>query len=188
MTSKSEGPEDRLVWMDLEMTGLDPQRDRVIEIACLVTDGGLNILSEGPELVVAQSEEVLAGMDDWNQEHHGASGLIDRVRASSLTEAQAEIAMLRFLEPWVSQRTAPLAGNSVHQDRAFLRHHLPALESHLHYRNVDVSTVKELVKRWYPESFAKVPAKTGQHRALADIKESIAELVHYRERFFVPGA
>lgn len=175
---------DRLVWMDLEMSGLDPRRDRVLEVACLVTDGDLRILAEGPEFVVHQSDEVLAGMDDWNQEHHGASGLTERVRRSNHREHDVEDALLEFLSEWCAPRVAPLAGNSIHQDRAFLREHLPRLEAHLHYRNVDVSTVKELVRRWQPEIFAEVPPKTGQHRALADIKESIAELAFYRERAF----
>ena len=177
---------DLLVWMDLEMTGLDPERERIIEAAVLVTDGQLVVKAEGPNLVLHQSEEVLGAMDDWNKEHHGKSGLLDRVRASTLLEEEAENQLLAFVRAHCKERTAPLAGNSIHQDRRFLRRYMPRLEAHLHYRNVDVSTVKELVKRWHPKIFEGAPAKASAHRALDDIRESIAELRYYRESAFRP--
>jgi len=142
---------DRLVWMDLEMSGLAVERERILEIATIVTDGQLEIVAEGPEIVVHQPDELLAAMDDWNKAHHGASGLVERVRASTIDESQAEAITLEFVAQHVPVRAAPLAGNSVHQDRLFLAKYLPRLEKHLHYRNVDVSTVKELVRRWHPQ-------------------------------------
>jgi len=172
-----------LVWMDLEMSGLDPDGDRILEIAVIVTDGKLERTVDGPELVVFQSAAVLDRMDEWNTEHHTASGLVDRVRASSLDEAAVERDVLSFLSPLVEAGVAPLAGNSVHQDRAFLRRWMPGLHEFLHYRNVDVSTVKELARRWAPSVLAAAPAKQGQHRALQDIRESIRELSHYRQNF-----
>ncbi len=174
----------KLVWMDLEMTGLDPERERIIEIAVLVTDGELNIVAEGPELVVHQDEALLAAMDDWNKKHHGESGLIDRVRASTVTEAAAEEAILAFMREHGAERELPLAGNSIHQDRRFLRRYMPSVDAYLHYRLVDVSAVKELVSRWYPEAYAKRPHKVGSHRALDDIRESIEELRYYRATAF----
>ncbi len=173
-----------LVWMDLEMTGLDPERDRILEIAALVTNGDLQVVAEGPNLVVHQPDEVLAAMDEWNTQHHGDSGLTDRVRASTLSEQEAERAVLDFLSEYCEPRTAPLAGNSVHQDRRFLRRYMPSVEEFLHYRLVDVSTVKELGRRWYPESYARRPQKNATHRALDDIRESIEELRYYRKAFF----
>lgn len=178
-------PTDRLVWMDLEMSGLDVGRERILEIATIITDGQLEVVAEGPELVVHQSDDVLAGMDAWNTEHHGASGLTDRVRASTVSEQEAEAQTLAFVQAHVGPRAAPLAGNSVHQDRLFIAKYLPALNAHLHYRNVDVSTVKELVQRWYPDVFQKRPSKKGSHRALDDIRESIEELRFYRRAVFV---
>jgi len=175
---------DRLVWMDLEMSGLDPERERILEIAAIVTDGQLAVVAEGPELVVHQSDAVLSGMDAWNTEHHGASGLTARVRASTLGEAEAERLLLDFVAQHVPARAAPLAGNSVHQDRLFLARYMPALEKHLHYRNVDVSTVKELARRWHPEPYAARPTKRATHRALEDIRESIEELRYYRRTVF----
>lgn len=176
---------DLLVWIDLEMTGLDVSRERILEIATLVTDADLTIVGEGPDLVIHQSDALLDGMDAWNTEHHGASGLTERARASSVTEDEASAQTLAFLQSvGVSARSAPLAGNSVHQDRVFLSKYMPALEAHLHYRNVDVSTVKELVKRWMPAIYAERPAKKASHRALDDIKESIEELRFYRARAF----
>jgi len=169
-----------LVWMDLEMTGLDPDRDRILEIAVVVSDGALATLVEGPDLVVHQSPLVLAGMDEWNTRHHGDSGLVARVAASALDEGAVEEQVLVFLRDHVAEGVAPLAGNSVHQDRAFLRRWMPRLHDWLHYRNVDVSTVKELARRWAPEVLAAAPAKAGNHRALDDIRESIRELAHYR--------
>jgi oligoribonuclease len=176
---------DLLVWIDLEMSGLDASRERILEIATLVTNGNLDLVAEGPELVLHQSEALLAGMDAWNTEHHGASGLTERVRASTIDEAAAEAQTLAFLASvGVGARVAPLAGNSIHQDRLFLARYMPALEQHLHYRNVDVSTVKELVRRWMPAVYAERPTKKGTHRALDDIKESIEELRFYRMKAF----
>ncbi|WP_428265246.1 oligoribonuclease [Haliangium sp.] len=174
-----------LVWMDLEMTGLDPDRERIIEIAVVITDEQLEIVAEGPDLVVHQPESLLEQMDDWNQTHHAASGLLDRVRASTISEAEAEAQVLAFLREHVEERTVPLAGNSVHQDRRFLRRYMASVDAYLHYRIVDVSTIKELVRRWYPpEVLAGAPDKTGNHRALDDIRESVAELRYYRSQIF----
>ena len=176
--------DDRLVWIDLEMTGLDPTRERIIELACLVTDGDLRILAEGPELVIHQSDELLAAMDEWNTEHHTLSGLVERVRASTIDETTAESRVLEFLRAHVTESTAPLAGNSIHQDRRFLQTFMPKLDAYLHYRNVDVSTIKELAKRWFPAAYDGAPAKSGAHRALDDIKESIEELQYYKGSVF----
>ncbi len=175
---------DHLVWMDLEMTGLDPERERIIEIATLVTDGELNPIAEGPELVVHQSDELLAAMDDWNQSHHGASGLIDRVRSSTVTETDAAEQTLAFLAEHCDPNTAPLCGNSIHQDRRFLRRYMRALDDFLHYRIVDVSSVKELARRWYPGVVEGAPPKVESHRALGDIRESVEELRYYRSAIF----
>ena len=175
---------DRLVWMDLEMSGLAVERERILEIAVIVTDGQLEIIAEGPELIVHQSDEVLAAMDAWNTQHHGASGLVDRVRASTIDEAAAEREVLAFVATHVGPRSAPLAGNSIHQDRLFLAKYMPALNEHLHYRNVDVSTLKELVRRWFPVEYGARPTKRGSHRALDDIRESIEELRYYRKSVF----
>jgi oligoribonuclease len=172
-----------LVWMDLEMTGLVPERDRIIEMAVIITDSELNIVSEGPVLVVHQSEELLSGMDAWNTEHHGASGLITRVRESEITESEAEKIILSFIEEHVAPQQSPLCGNSIYQDRRFLYRYMPKLEAYFHYRNLDVSTVKELARRWSPEMYDQFK-KTGKHLALDDIKESIDELKHYRRHFF----
>jgi oligoribonuclease len=166
--------------MDLEMTGLDPQTDRIIEMATIVTDSDLNVLAEGPVLAIATPEENLAAMDDWNQTHHAASGLLDRVRRSAVSMLEAEARTLAFIERYVEKNTAPLCGNSIWQDRRFLSRYMPTLEGYLHYRIIDVSSVKELVRRWRPEL---VFEKQNAHTALADIRESIAELVHYREHF-----
>lgn len=172
--------QNRLVWIDLEMTGLEPERDAIIEIATLVTDEQLNVLAEGPVIAVHQSEAVLAGMDDWNQRQHGGSGLTARVRASTKDTLAAEQATLEFLKQWVDPRSSPMCGNSICQDRRFLARHMPALEAFFHYRNLDVSTLKELAQRWYPD----VPKfkKADVHLALADIQASIDELRYYREK------
>ncbi len=175
--------EARLVWIDLEMTGLDPERDVIIEIATIVTDDRLAIVAEGPAVAIAQPPERLDVMDEWNRTHHGASGLLDRVRASRFTERDAEAATLEFLEQHVEKGASPLCGNTIWQDRRFLARYMPALEGYLHYRNIDVSSIKELVMRWRPELMAGF-SKKNEHRALADIRESIAELAYYRERFF----
>lgn len=175
---------DRMVWIDLEMTGLDPERNRIIEAAVLITDGNLELIAEGPNLVIHQPEDVLAEMDEWNQKHHKASGLLPRVRASTTTEAEAEAELVAFLKEHVGEREAPLAGNSVHQDRRFLARYMPTFDAYLHYRIVDVSSVKELVSRWYPAVYGARPGKRGSHRALDDIRESIKELAFYRKAAF----
>lgn len=174
--------DDRLVWIDLEMTGLKPESDRIIEVALVVTDANLVTLAEAPVWVVHQSDAVLAGMDAWNQGTHGRSGLIDKVRASTLDEAAVEAAALAFLREHVPAKTSPMCGNSICQDRRFLARWMPALEDHFHYRNLDVSTLKELCRRWRPE-IAKAFAKETKHTALADVYESIDELKHYRGSF-----
>ena len=171
---------NNLVWIDMEMSGLQPEADRILEIALLVTDPQLQLVAEGPVLVVHQPDAVLAAMDSWNQSVHKKSGLIERVRASTLTEAQAESAALAFLAPLVPAAASPMCGNSICQDRRFLARWMPKLETHFHYRNLDVSTFKELVRRWKPEA-AKGFAKEGKHEALADILESIEELKYYRK-------
>jgi oligoribonuclease len=172
-----------LVWIDLEMTGLDPQQDRIIEIATLVTDKDLNLLAEGPVLAVHQSEEVLKMMDAWNWRTHGGSGLVERVRTSALLEADVQRATLDFLHAWLPARASPICGNSICQDRRFLARWMPALEAFFHYRNLDVSTVKELASRWAPQVVKKLK-KEGAHQALDDIRESVAELRYYREAVF----
>ena len=173
-----------LVWVDMEMTGLVPERDRVLEVAMVVTDAELNPIAEAPVYVIHQSDEVLDTMDSWNRSTHGKSGLVDKVRASAFTEAEVEARLVDFLRPLVPERTAPLCGNTVHQDRRFMARYLPLFEAYLHYRIVDVSTLKELAKRWNPDVLAGV-AKEGRHEALADIHESIEELRHYRRHFLV---
>lgn len=179
---------DVLVWLDMEMSGLDPQRERIIEIATILTDGQLTEIAIGPELVIHQPDDILAAMDDWNTKHHGASGLTERVRQSQVTDADAEAQTIAFIDAHVAARDRPvLAGNSIHQDRRFIRRYMPALEKRLHYRMVDVSTIKELARRWYPQVIAKQPAKRDTHRALDDIRESIDELRFYRGQVFVPA-
>ncbi|CAL1239151.1 oligoribonuclease [Candidatus Methylocalor cossyra] len=177
-------PQDalNLIWIDLEMTGLDTQNDRIIELATVVTDKDLNILAEGPALVIAQSEEVLARMDDWNKKQHGESGLLARVRESSVSEAEAEQRTLEFLRLWVEPGVSPMCGNSICQDRRFLARCMPKLEAYFHYRNLDVSTLKELAGRWAPQIKDGFKKKNA-HRALDDILESIAELRYYREHW-----
>jgi oligoribonuclease len=171
--------DDRLIWIDLEMTGLVPETDRIIEIATVVTDAELAIIAEGPVIAVRQSGTVLAAMDEWNTRTHGASGLLARVRASAADEASAERETLAFLAQHVDAGRSPMCGNSICQDRRFLARWMPALERYFHYRNVDVSTIKELARRWAPEVLAGV-AKESKHTALADVHESIGELRHYR--------
>ena len=172
-----------LVWIDLEMTGLDPEQDSIIEIATIVTDADLTILEEGPNIVVNQSLKKLQAMDKWNQTHHENSGLIELVKDSSHTERMAESATLEFLRRLVPKGQSPMCGNSVCQDRQFLRLHMPELHDYFHYRNLDVSTLKELHKRWSSQD--KQFIKLGSHRALDDIKESIAELNFYRQKFLI---
>ncbi|MEW5967303.1 MAG: oligoribonuclease [Pseudomonadota bacterium] len=171
-----------LLWLDMEMTGLSPDTDRIIELAIVVTDADLNTVAEGPVLVVHQPDAVMSAMDSWNKGTHGKSGLIDRVKASQLDEAEAEAQMLEFVKQHVPERTSPMCGNSICQDRRFLARYMPKLEAFFHYRNLDVSTLKELAKRWRP-GLAEEFKKSNKHEALADIYESIDELRFYRERF-----
>lgn len=175
--------DQNLIWIDLEMTGLDPDTHKIIEIASIVTDSELNILAEGPVLAIHQSDEELAKMDEWCTNTHTASGLVDRVRASTVSEQEAVEQTLRFLEQWVPQGVSPICGNSIGQDRRFLYRHMPKLEEYFHYRYIDVSTLKELAKRWSPEILAGF-SKRGTHLALDDIRESIAELKYYRQTIF----
>jgi oligoribonuclease len=173
---------NRLIWIDLEMTGLKPDYDRIIEMALVVTDGNLETVAEGPVWAVHQSDEALDGMDSWNKGTHGRSGLIDRVKASVLDDATVEALALAFLREHVPAKASPMCGNSICQDRRFLARWMPELEDHFHYRNLDVSTLKELVRRWQPDLLKGVP-KEGKHEALADVYESIAELKYYRQHF-----
>jgi oligoribonuclease len=177
---------DNLIWIDLEMTGLSPDTDSIIEIATIVTDKQLNVLAEGPVMAIHQPDEVLAAMDEWNQRQHGSSGLVARVRASRISPPEAEVRTLEFLAPLVAAGASPMCGNSICQDRRFLARQMPRLEKFFHYRNLDVSTLKELARRWAPEVAAAV-AKQSSHLALADIRESIEELRYYRARLFAPA-
>ena len=177
---------ENLIWIDLEMTGLNTDSDAIIEIATVVTDKELNILAEGPELAIHQSDEVLARMDAWNQRQHGSSGLIARVRASQVSTAEAQRRTLDFLAALVNAGASPMCGNSICQDRRFLARLMPELERFFHYRNLDVSTLKELARRWAPEVCEGV-VKEGAHLARADIHESIRELRHYRAKLFAPA-
>ncbi|AWV43493.1 oligoribonuclease [Hafnia alvei] len=176
------GSETNLIWIDLEMTGLDPEVDRIIEIATLVTDANLNILAEGPVIAVHQSDEQLALMDEWNVRTHTGSGLVDRVKASTIDDATAAQKTIEFLQQWVPEGVSPICGNSVGQDRRFLFRYMPELEKYFHYRYLDVSTLKELARRWKPEILPGFK-KQGTHQALDDIRESVAELAYYRENF-----
>jgi oligoribonuclease len=180
--AKERVDESHLVWVDMEMTGLDPDADRIIEVAMVVTDMELNIVAEAPVLVVHQSDAVLDGMDNWNRGTHGRSGLTDKVKASALDEHAVEQQFITFLQRFVPKGKAPMCGNSICQDRRFMARHMPALEAFFHYRNVDVSTLKELCKRWRPELIAGF-RKQQRHEALADILESIEELKYYRTHF-----
>ena len=173
---------NNMVWIDMEMTGLDPEKDKVLEIATIITDGNLNILAEGPDLVIHQPASVLKGMDEWNQKHHAESGLIDAVKESTMTVKKAEHLTLEIIQEYCKPKKAPLCGNTVHHDRRFLMKYMPKIDAYLHYRHVDVSSLKALIARWYPKD--KEPPKRKSHRALSDIRESIAELKFYRERYF----
>ena len=173
---------NRLIWIDLEMSGLNPDTDRVLEVAIVVTDGELATVAEAPVLVVHQSDAVLDAMDNWNRSTHGKSGLIDRVKASPFTESAVETRMTQFLSDHLPANASPMCGNSVHQDRRFLARHMPRLEAYFHYRNLDVSTLKELARRWKPGILTGL-VKQGKHEALADICDSINELRYYREHF-----
>lgn len=172
-----------LVWMDLEMTGLYPDRDRIIEIATIITDNNLDVIAEGPVIAVHQNDELLAGMDEWNTKTHNESGLVERVKSSAHTEQAAEQETLEFIQQYVPKKKSPLCGNSICQDRRFLYLYMPRLEAWMHYRNLDVSSVKELASRWRPDIRDRFK-KRNTHRAMDDIQESIQELRHYREFFF----
>ncbi|OTQ31376.1 oligoribonuclease [Gilliamella apicola] len=183
MTTPSQINSSNLIWIDLEMTGLNPATDRIIEIATIVTDSNLNILAEGPVIAIHQSDELLVLMDDWNKNTHGKSGLIERVRQSTVNEQQAEQQTIEFLKQWVPANSSPICGNTIGQDRRFLFNYMPNLESYFHYRYLDVSTIKELAKRWKPEILKGI-TKQSTHQALDDIRDSIAELIYYRQHFF----
>lgn len=184
ISSDNSCSEKNLVWLDLEMTGLSPERDVIIEMATIITDQELNILAEGPVIAIHQPEAVLNAMDEWNTNQHGGSGLVARVKGSSISTRQAEKMTLEFIRAWVPKRKSPLCGNSIGQDRRFLARYMPEFEEYLHYRNLDVSTIKELAQRWRPELLAGINKK-GTHLALDDIRDSINELRHYRSHFFV---
>ena len=177
------GDPNNLIWIDMEMTGLQPDSDRIIEVALIVTDGQLAVLAESPAWVLHQPDEVLAAMDSWNRGTHGKSGLIEKVRASGLAEAEVEAAAIEFLTSHVPANASPMCGNSICQDRRFLARWMPQLEGYFHYRNLDVSTLKELVRRWKPEA-AKGFSKEGKHQAIADIYDSLEELRFYRKMIF----
>lgn len=175
--------EMNLVWIDLEMTGLNPDKDTILEIAAIVADGDLNILAEGPTIAVRQPEEALEAMDEWCKTQHAKSGLLDRVRTEGATMAEAERRTLEFIAQYAPRRASPMCGNSICQDRRFLYRHMPELEAYFHYRNLDVSTIKELARRWAPDVFSGL-VKKGTHLALDDIRESIEELRYYRAKMF----
>lgn len=186
-TSQQDTPQkDLLIWIDLEMTGLDPNKERIIEVATLVTDSDLNTVAEGPVIAVKQPDGLLEQMDDWNRKTHGESGLVKRVKESTTSPAEAEAQTLAFLREYVEPGTSPMCGNSIHQDRRFLEREMPELWAFFHYRNLDVSTLKELAKRWNPDA-AKGFQKRNVHLAMDDIKESIGELKHYRRTFLNTG-
>lgn len=174
--------DDHLVWVDMEMSGLDPESNRILEVAVVVTDGQLNVVAQGPVLVIHQTDEHMATMDAWNQGTHGRSGLTEKVKQSTLTEAQGEVQIVEFLKTVVPAGKSPMCGNTIHQDRRFMARYMPTLEAYFHYRNLDVSTIKELCRRWRPEVY-KGFEKKGAHTALADILESIEELRYYRDHF-----
>lgn len=176
------GSENNLIWIDLEMTGLDPECNRIIEIATIVTDANLNVLAEGPVFAIHQTDEHMAIMDEWNTTTHGASGLVERVKNSPIDERAAELQTIAFLQQWVPAGCSPICGNSIGQDRRFLYRYMPELEQYFHYRYLDVSTLKELARRWKPEILAGIK-KQSSHQALDDIRDSIAELAYYREHF-----
>jgi oligoribonuclease len=178
----SNALETHLVWLDMEMTGLEPEKERIIEVAFVVTDLHLNTIAEGPVFVIHQSDAVLDAMDNWNKGTHGKSGLIDKVKASTVSEPQAQAEIIAFLKPLIPKGKIPLCGNTIHQDRRFMALYMPELNDFFHYRNIDVSTLKELAKRWKPEVY-KSFKKQQKHTALADVYESIEELKHYREHF-----
>lgn len=184
MTVKQKKPSaENLVWIDLEMTGLDPEKEKIIELAVIITDGQLNILEEGPDIVIHQPARILDAMDDWNKKQHAKSGLIEKVKKSKVTVAEAEKQTLEIIKKYCLPNTSPLCGNSIHHDRRFIIKYMPELNNFLHYRHIDVTTVKALVQRWYPKP-QNYPRKNENHRALADIQESIRELAYLREYYF----
>jgi len=180
----TEQSNDNLVWVDLEMSGLDVNKEYILEMACLITDSQLNIIAEGPDIVIHQSDSVLNSMDEWNTIHHGESGLTEQVRKSKILVEETEQIMLDFIQKYTSPGKSPLCGNTVHMDKRFLDKFMPQFTKHLHYRIIDVSTLKELTRRWYPTDFAHAPVKKNAHRALEDIKESIDELKFYKNTVF----
>ena len=184
ITESTTTDQNNLIWLDMEMSGLLPDSDRILELAVVVTDANLNVLGESPVFVIHQSDVVLDGMDAWNKGAHGRSGLIEKVRASTLTEAEATLEMITFLKQFVPAGKSPMCGNSICQDRRFMARYMPDLEKYFHYRNLDVSTFKELARRWKPEIYSGFK-KASKHEALADIYESIEELKYYREHFIV---
>lgn len=173
---------NNLCWLDMEMTGLDPDRDKIIEVAMIITDQNLNVLAQSEVYAIHQSDDVLNAMDEWNTATHGRTGLTERVRQSAYTEAQVEQELLNFMAQWIPEKTSPMCGNTIHQDRRFMVRHMPRLEAYFHYRNLDVSTLKELARRWHP-TLTKGVVKRGAHQALDDILESIEEMRYYREHF-----
>ena len=184
-TTKAAPANEHLIWVDMEMSGLNPETERILEIAIIVTDAHLNVIATAPVWVVHQEDALLDAMDAWNKGTHGKSGLIDKVKASTLTEADVEAQCLAFLKQHVKASISPMCGNTIHQDRRFMNRYMPKLEAYFHYRNIDVSTIKELCKRWQPE-IAKGFTKKQAHTALADIIESVEELRYYREKLFIP--
>ncbi|PIT53618.1 oligoribonuclease [Snodgrassella alvi] len=176
-----------LAWLDMEMTGLNPDTDRIIEVAMIITDSDLNVLAQSEVLVIHQPDSIIDHMDKWNTTTHTRTGLVDKVKASTLTEAEAEDKLLAFISEWIPEKASPMCGNSIHQDRRFMVRYMPRLEAYFHYRNLDVSTLKELAKRWNP-AIAKGISKKGAHQALDDIKESIEEMAYYREHFLTISA
>ncbi|MDP3920218.1 MAG: oligoribonuclease [Candidatus Omnitrophota bacterium] len=183
MSSRTQMNKGNLVWLDMEMTGLDPEKEGIIEIATLITDGDLNVVAEGPCLVIHQKPKLLKTMDEWNQNQHGKSGLIHEVKRSKITVKKAEKATLEFVKQYCYPKKSALCGSSIHHDRQFLIKYMPKLNDYLHYRHVDVSTIKTLIDRWYPKN-REIPKKQELHRALQDIRESITELRYYREKYF----
>ncbi len=182
---KTASPSEHLIWVDMEMSGLDPEKERILEIAVIVTDAHLNTIATAPVWVIHQEDALLDAMDAWNKGTHGRSGLIDKVKASTMNEAAAEAECIAFLKKYIKPGIAPMCGNTIGQDRRFMAKYMPKLEAFFHYRNIDVSTLKELCKRWHPE-LVKGFTKKQAHTALADIEESIEELKYYREKFIVP--
>ncbi|XP_058120572.1 oligoribonuclease, mitochondrial [Anopheles ziemanni] len=174
---------NNIIWIDLEMTGLNVEEDRILEMACIITDGDLNIVAKGPNLVVHESDAVLANMNDWCKEHHAKTQLIDAVRKSTYSVQQVEKEMLNFIKQYCPERSCPIAGNSIYMDRLFLKKYMPGLDEYAHYRVIDISTIKELCKRWNKLAYESAPPKQFVHRSLNDIEESIGELKYYRETF-----